>query len=393
MRGLALEGGGARGAYHVGVVKAFIENGYEFDGFVGTSIGAINAALLAQEDFEKALELWMNISMDQIFDVDERNLLRLINLGEVKLDKGLPSRTRTAIAKIIGGRGINTSKMKEFLEKYIDEDKIRESGKDFGLVTVSLNERKAYELLLQDIPQGSLINYIMASASFPGFRPETIDENKFLDGGIYNNLPVNLLIEKGYDEIIAVRTHAPGLLRKAEGNADIKTISARENLGNLLLFTQENSEANIKLGYFDGLREIKHLRGWSYYIEPVCLDDFYARLISIDDGVILEAGKLLDIPAMPAKRMLFEKIIPHLSAYLKLEREFDYADFMIALLEYAAKQKEIDRYQVYGYDRLCELVKNTASPDKEVSLREKIPVSSFMARKKASVEYLAGRLI
>ena len=63
MRGLALEGGGAKGAYHIGVMKALTEKSYVFDGFVGTSIGAINAAMLAQSDFDAALDLWMSISI------------------------------------------------------------------------------------------------------------------------------------------------------------------------------------------------------------------------------------------------------------------------------------------------------------------------------------------
>ncbi|MGN1096989.1 MAG: patatin-like phospholipase family protein [Christensenellales bacterium] len=50
--GLALEGGGAKGAYHVGVVTALYESGYSFDAVVGTSIGALNAAILAQDGLE-----------------------------------------------------------------------------------------------------------------------------------------------------------------------------------------------------------------------------------------------------------------------------------------------------------------------------------------------------
>ena len=42
----ALEGGGARGAFHMGVVKAFLEEGYEIGGITGTSIGALNGAIV-----------------------------------------------------------------------------------------------------------------------------------------------------------------------------------------------------------------------------------------------------------------------------------------------------------------------------------------------------------
>ena len=48
-KGLVLEGGGAKGAFQCGAIKALYDNGYTFDGVAGTSIGAINAAILAQD--------------------------------------------------------------------------------------------------------------------------------------------------------------------------------------------------------------------------------------------------------------------------------------------------------------------------------------------------------
>ena len=96
----------------------------------------------------------------------------------------------------------------------------------------------------------------MASASLPGFQSEVIEEKKFIDGGLYNNCPINLLVGKGYDEIIAVRTFAPGIFRKVDKNANVKIISTNEHLGELLSFTPENSEFNINLGYHDGLRSL-----------------------------------------------------------------------------------------------------------------------------------------
>jgi len=392
MRGLALEGGGARGAYHIGVVKALLENGYDFDGFVGTSIGAINAAVLAQGDFEKALDIWANISMEQLFDVDDKFLLEL---GKLELNMKLPSNIKRSLKKIIDGRGVDTSRMKAFIEKHIDEEKIRRSGKDFGLVTVSINERIPYEIFLEDIPEGKLINFIMASASFPGFKPEVIDEKLFLDGGLYNNCPINLLTDKGYDEVIAIRTGAPGIFRKVEHVKGIKLISPHEHLGNMLLFTKERSAALIKLGYLDGLRFVKNLCGRMYYFHPTDINSVYIQLISMNDNDILEVGRMLDIHEMPGKRMLFEHIIPQLGSHLKLEKDFDYADFVIALLEDAAMKRNIDRYQTYDYRQFYLILK--ASPsltnNKNASLLDLVPGTGFLQRKAMAVEKLTEFLL
>ena len=261
MRGLALEGGGARGAYQIGVVKALIENGYAFDGVVGTSIGAINAAILAQGDFEKALELWTSISVEKIFDEDEQPLIRLADIKGLKAELSLKASlaTQKALRKVIFNGGADTEKMKTLLEQYIDEEKIRESGRDFGLVTISISDFKPLELMLEDIPQGQLFHYVMASASFPGFRPEAIEEKIFLDGAFYNNCPFNLLLEKGYDEIIAVRTNARGVFPKVK-DPRVKLVIPQYDLGSIMRFTPENCVKKIELGYRDGLRFVEDER-------------------------------------------------------------------------------------------------------------------------------------
>ena len=261
MRGLALEGGGARGAYHIGVVKALYENGYEFDGFVGTSIGAINAAMLAQGDFQAAFDWWTNVSMDKVFDVDDQLLLQFTDLKSIRLDAALPDDMRKALAKVFYAGGLNTNKIKAMIGQYVDEEHLRKSHKDFGLVTVSIHEFKPYELMLEDIPQGQLAKYLMASASLPGLQRERFEGKSFLDGGYYDNCPHNLLSKRGYDEIIVIRTKAPGVFRTIEDDKKIKVVTASKGLGNLLLFTPENSAANIALGYKDGLRFVADLRG------------------------------------------------------------------------------------------------------------------------------------
>ena len=60
MLGLALEGGGSRGAYHIGVYKACRQQGMEFDAICGSSIGAVNGALLCQGDAALAEQLWLD---------------------------------------------------------------------------------------------------------------------------------------------------------------------------------------------------------------------------------------------------------------------------------------------------------------------------------------------
>lgn len=368
-RGLALEGGGARGAYHIGVVKAYLENGYEFDGFVGTSIGAINAAILAQGDFEKAEELWRKITLEQLFTGDDQLLL---TISATKFNRDTLFNVGRSLKQVLTSGGFDTSKMKEYLASYLDEDKIRNSGKDFGLVTYSLDERKPYEIHLEDIVDGKLISYIMASASLPFFKSEVIDEKKFIDGAVFNNCPINLLVEKNYDEIIAIRTGAAGIFRKTKGASKIKVITPQDDLGDMLSFSPENSQFSLDLGYYDGLRSIHHLRGFHYYLQPVVLDKMHTKLMNMDERFIAALGELLDLKGLPPKRMLFEEIIPQIGAHIKLKKNFDYGDFIIGLLEHAALKKDIPRFALYEFEAFLALIKET--PDKEAgeSLIEKV---------------------
>ncbi|NLA13749.1 MAG: patatin-like phospholipase family protein, partial [Tissierellia bacterium] len=74
MFGLVLEGGGARGAYHVGAYKAIRELNIEIGGIAGTSIGAINGAMMVQGDYELLEKIWLSVDSYELFDLDEKTI-------------------------------------------------------------------------------------------------------------------------------------------------------------------------------------------------------------------------------------------------------------------------------------------------------------------------------
>ena len=71
---IALEGGGAKGAYEVGVWRALDEADVRFDAVAGTSVGALNGAMMVMGELEQALRLWENIRFSQVFDADDEAL-------------------------------------------------------------------------------------------------------------------------------------------------------------------------------------------------------------------------------------------------------------------------------------------------------------------------------
>ena len=380
-RGFALEGGGAKGSYHMGVCKAYIEAGYDFHGVVGTSIGAINGVMLASGEFDQALELWESIGIEHLFDQEF--------LDALKIDSNFPGNITVALKKLIADRGINHSRIKEVLTSYIDETKVRESGIEFGLVTYSLSERKPYEVFLEDIPAGKLIDYILASANLPFFTPFHVDDNRFIDGGVINNCPINMLIEKGYDEIIAIRLKGFGVFRRFDKSANVTIIETDENLGHFLDFNVNNAKLNIKRGYCDGLRKIHGLLGDYYYLKDVDLGGVAKNLFNIEEAD-LEEFNYFKRETYEKKRVLFERIIPDIANHLDLCKNFTYEQFVLAILEFVAMQKNVERLEVYNFDLFCKLIKDLPTVKSENILNK---VFDFSERKSILIEEIVKLII
>ncbi len=365
MYGLVLEGGGARGSYHIGVYKAILEEGIEISGITGTSIGALNGAMIIQGDYEKCYELWNNLSYSMLIDSSEYDIERFKDL---KFDKKDLSFLASNIKTIISDRGFDITPFKEHLDLYIDEDKIRKSHLDFGIVTVNLTDFKSIEIFKEDIPVGELKDYLLASAYLPVFKTEKLGGKRYLDGGFYDNLPFRMLTRKGYKDLIIVRTHARGLTRKVDfDQVNAIVISPTEDIGRTLFLDADQAKSNIELGYYDGLKAFRGLKGFKYYIEvdePV--EYYFDLLLSLDKSQVEQIKELVKTPDIPYRRALFEYIIPKLSSILGLPREFSYEDFIIALLEKKADQAKIERFKIYKFKELLDLVKcEKVSKDKK----------------------------
>jgi NTE family protein len=358
MYALILEGGGAKGAYHIGAYKAIKEMNINISMIAGTSIGAINGAILAQGDYKLAEKLWCEVDMEQLFNLElkPKDFFSKKGFNDYSFRQAYE-----LLGQIIGNGGINTDPIKKLLNEYIDEKKLRKASIDYALVTVNIDEYKALELHLDDIPNGKLVDYIMASASFPAFKSEMIDGKKFIDGGIYNNLPINLALEKNYSNIIAVRTFGVGRNRKFNTkDADIITIEPKESLGKTLDFNTQTAKYNIKLGYYDSMRVLKKLYGRYYYINNIKNEHYYINyLANIDESIIKKIAKKMNVKAYSDKRYLFENLIPKLANLMGLPKDATYQDIVIGLYEELAKALNLERFKIYHYDGfLFEIYRN-----------------------------------
>ena len=191
MNGLVLEGGGARGSYHVGALKAFRKRNIKFDYVVGTSIGSINGVFVATGEYKKLEQLWKGATSKELFGIDEKlvEAIRNREFNKEIIEHGLQT-----IMQIIKNAGIDTIHMKEILTKNIDEDKLRKSNIEYGLATYNVSKRKKVQVFKEDIPKGKLVEYLLASSYLPIFKfKKIIDDSFYIDGGSYDNCPVDML--------------------------------------------------------------------------------------------------------------------------------------------------------------------------------------------------------
>lgn len=255
MYGVALGGGGARGAYEIGVWKALMEMDIKVGAICGTSIGSINAALFAQGDFGIAEEVWRNIAISDVVDTThftDEKLLSVKNIGAI-------------IDEIRKNKGISLDPLEKLLRGIVDENKLMLSPIDFGLVTYSVSDNILHELFKADIPRGKLVDYLMASSRLPGTKARVIDDKVFLDGGVMDNMPVTMLEKKGYRDIIAVDVGGVGIVKPiAPNGVNVISVRCRSPLVNVLDFDKKNIIASIDTGYFDAKKAFGKLSGEIY---------------------------------------------------------------------------------------------------------------------------------
>ncbi len=244
--GLVLSGGGARGAAHIGVLKAFEEYGVSITHVSGTSVGAIIGALYAG-------------------GVHWSEMLTFLKTTSVFHAK------RFAFNK---PGFLDTEKFYDDLKVYFPRDNFDSLSKPLFITATNILTGD-----LKIFSRGQLIKPVIASASFPGvFTPTEINGSYFIDGGILNNFPVEPLKTR-CDTIIGVYINSLKKIRITDLNhsytvadralkiraaadslkkfPDCDFIISPEDLGDYAIFGMSNMDAIFELGYSATIKMLK----------------------------------------------------------------------------------------------------------------------------------------
>jgi len=388
---LVLGGGGARGSYQIGVWQALIELDIKIDIVTGTSVGALNSALIAMGDFENALTLWKSIKTSVILDTD--------------IDEKLPQKQkihaliRQFIVDYTRQGGTDAYPLKKLIDQYSDEVKIRNSPVDCGIVVFDKKTLKPLQLFKEEIEEGKLNDYLLASSSlFPLMKSCKIGEIDFIDGGYYDNIPVELAMKKNADRVIAVDLDAIGMVRKHtfEDVENLTFIKSYWQLGTLLIFDNEQIMQNIRLGYLDTMKTFGAFEGIAYTF----IKDEIKADIRKNRDVIKKLNDTLDVKYARKSGVKEDMFHVNISLYLKrkYKRDVDshYATFFQACMESAGEILDIDFTKIYSVERfkcaIIEKINQLEIPllsDSETNNPKNLKQALSLLDKKVRMVYLA----
>lgn len=319
--GIVFCGGGAKGAYQIGVWKRLRELGLEdrLKGVSGASVGALNSLLFAQGDLEPAEKVWLSIRQEDMMRPGPALKTFLETAGVTAGTKaaasalaGLPGHwiargldiaaaARLGAPYYLAGSVLTAAAMayalnrwstsaglfsREFLEDIMESrissekigktDKLvysaltalsfpHQPGEDGDLRSVFLN---AEYHCWQNLSFPEIKERVLASAALPAaYAPLRLDGKIYVDGGVIDNFPVRPLAEAGFSTILVVHLSNPIEVRKRE-NAWEKTENARgashvihifpsKPVGETLKISPELTLKRMRLGYEDAGAQLK----------------------------------------------------------------------------------------------------------------------------------------
>lgn len=354
--GIVLEGGGAKGAYQVGAWKALREAGVKIKGIAGTSVGALNGALMCMGDLELAESVWGNLTYSQVMDVEDEKMQQL-------LEREMPFwEAISNVFERMGEGGLDVTPLKDLLLEVVDEEKIKESPIELYIKTFSVDQFRELDIDLKTVEPGQMKDFLLASAYiFPLFKNEKPHGKTYIDGGAINNVPLDSLVDRGYEDIIMIRIFGIGREKKVKipEGTNILTIEPRVDLGNIIDFNHRKSVRNMKIVYYDAKRMIYGLKGRIYYIEENQEECYYLKqLLQIPESATARFMEWYHIHEERSQwlRCMTEIVLPGTVLELKLSREWNYQELYLAALEATAKLCRISKYRIYAVEELRDAV-------------------------------------
>ena len=199
------------------------------------------------------------------------------------------------------------------------------------------------------------------------------DGKRYIDGGIFNNVPADVLVERGYTDLIEIRIYGPGREPRVKlpEDGEMYRIGPRVKLGSIIEFDRERSRQNMKIGYYDAKRMLYGLEGIIYYIQQEHEEDWYRR-------------RTRDLTELEKRA---------LAVVLKLPVTSSDKELYMGMLEASAKLLRVPKYRIYTVDELRREVRERYERLADFEAMEKQPdfIDQFIKIERDRIMNLKGR--
>lgn len=320
---LVLGGGGAHGAYQIGAWEALQEENIPFDLIIGTSVGALNGALIMQAETSNAKKLWEELATNKVLDLPDSQF-------SDAFFKKFVQEGRLVVQTALKNKGVSTQALRQILENTLDRQKINASTKEFYTVSTRIKDFQETITDMRQLSDDVYVDWLLASASFfPVMTTQTINNVQYMDGGYRNNVPVDVAIEKGATEVLIIDVKGPGHLKKYKPPVGFIrwACTSHWTLGSFLLFDGKRNQLNLQLGYLEMKKTLRLYQGNWYTFEQS--ENFERSFQSFFDyltkkigrpGIFLEKNRFW----LELRNLYKERVIIENSGLVFLELIADY---------------------------------------------------------------------
>lgn len=208
--GIVFSGGGAKGAFQIGVWKYLHENGYDhlFTGISGASVGALNSLLFASGNYESAEQTWLKVQQDDMTPPPDflKSTIRSVFLP-IPMVGLFPLFTQDSLKKIIDKCNIDWSNVRSqskliysvLSQKASPHISGNQSHKFFSRFTQP--EYRCWA----GLDKQEIIDTVLASAALPiAYPSKRLHRKKYIDGGVQDNIPIIPLVQARFENILVI---------------------------------------------------------------------------------------------------------------------------------------------------------------------------------------------
>ncbi|MCR5229157.1 MAG: patatin-like phospholipase family protein [Solobacterium sp.] len=329
-KALVLSGGGTRGSYQNGVMRALCRiQKNRFDIITGTSIGALNGALAVQSDYRAMDDLWHNLSQDQIINSPISMDIDLMTLMNER------SQIIPFVRNYFEEKGADNRPLIEGIRRLYNPEKFFASKTDFGCIAARYRTREGV-MVTKEMMREHGADWLISSASaWPVFPVHRFEEGDFIDGGYYDNLPVDFALQLGAEEIIAVDLRNVPQHPNYMDCPGITYIYPKVTADMFLSFDRSYLNMLETAGYYDAMKACGVFDGVKYTFEHRRLPDWngsFRRDILMLETRITRAGEINE--KLRSAQLITDALLAVQHKKILSEKEFFYgmADYILDLL-------------------------------------------------------------